>query len=73
MQLGQMTLAGHIAEVWNSTVIQKKMQQMRAGVESQLAQKLNRALANKHHNGSGETEISDSDRQELETLLRKSQ
>lgn len=70
--VGGATLANHVGQVWNSSIVQGKMHQVRDGVESQLAHKLDRALANKNGARAGEPEITDADRKQLETLLRKS-
>ena len=70
--VGGATLAAHAQQVWHSTVVQDKVRRVRDGVEDQLAHKLDRALANKNGARTGEPDISDGDRKQLETLLRKS-
>lgn len=68
--LGGATLADHAREVWSSTIVQRKVKLVREGVEDELATKLERALANRAGEKPVQPEISDSDRAELEELLK---
>lgn len=70
--LGGATVAQHAREVWGSRVVQEKVRLVRDGVQDELAQKLERALAER---GEGRraappSEISEADRRKLEELLR---
>ncbi len=69
--LGDATLATHVREIWNSRVVQEKLSGARSGVEGKLSRKLERALANKTSGKIAGSDISDADRAQLESLLRK--
>ncbi len=75
IDLGGKSLGGHVSEIWETSVVQEKVDQLREGVRQELEEKL--ALAGEKTGrklarvatGTNKNEFSDEDRRALDDLI----
>ncbi|MEE8408253.1 MAG: hypothetical protein V3T05_01485 [Myxococcota bacterium] len=75
IDLGGKSFAGHVSEIWEAPVVQKKVDELREGVRQEIEEKMARAgektgrkLA-RVATGQGKNEFSDEDRRALDDLI----